>query len=428
MILLLDDPGSIGELVLVLALILCSAFFSMSETALTSLSKFKIRSMAEDGKKGAKHVEKVSENKEKLLSTVLIGGNFANIALGSLITAFAMSVAGSNAASIAIATVTATLIVLIFGELTPKTVALEYPEKIALLVVRPLRAVMLLLSPVAAALNFVISGALYPFGLSLGKKEISITEDELKSILDVGLEEGVIESDEHKMIDNIIEFDYVHAKDIMTPRTDIVAVDIEFTYNEVLEAFSGAGLSRIPVYEDNIDHVVGIVHIKDFISADSKTFSVRECMREPFFTLELKRTRELFKEMRRENSSLALVLDEYGGTAGLVSMEDLIEEIVGEIFDEHDDVNNEIEQISENEYIVNGAMKIDDFNEFAGSSLTSEEYESVGGYVMGLAGGVPEAGMSLHNGEIAFTVEGMERNRVERLRIIVEAGGEDGDE
>lgn len=425
---LLDDPGSIGELVLVLALILCSAFFSMSETALTSLSKFKIRSMAEDGKKGAKHVEKVSENKEKLLSTVLIGGNFANIALGSLITAFAMSVAGSNAASIAIATVTATLIVLIFGELTPKTVALEYPEKIALLVVRPLRAVMLLLSPVAAALNFVISGALYPFGLSLGKKEISITEDELKSILDVGLEEGVIESDEHKMIDNIIEFDYVHAKDIMTPRTDIVAVDIEFTYNEVLEAFSGAGLSRIPVYEDNIDHVVGIVHIKDFISADSKTFSVRECMREPFFTLELKRTRELFKEMRRENSSLALVLDEYGGTAGLVSMEDLIEEIVGEIFDEHDDVNNEIEQISENEYIVNGAMKIDDFNEFAGSSLTSEEYESVGGYVMGLAGGVPEAGMSLHNGEIAFTVEGMERNRVERLRIIVEAGGEDGDE
>jgi len=407
-----------GEIILALVLVLFSAFFSMAETSLTSLGKFKIRTMLEEGKRGSKHVEKATENKEKLLSTVLIGSNISNIALGAMVTAFALSIAGNNAASIAIATGIATLIVLIFGEMSPKTVALAHPEKIALLVARPLRLMMVIFAPIAAILNLFITTALGPFGFSRNKSESSITENELKTMLEVGFEEGVIEQDEHKMMGNVMEFDDVLAKDVMTPRTEMVVVDLSFTYTEVLEVFSGAGLSRLPVYQDNIDNIVGVLHIKDFISAGTvRSFSVKDYMREPFFTLELKRTREIFTEMRRANSSLAVILDEYGGTAGLLSMEDLIEEIVGEIFDEHDDVRQEVEYIDEHEYVVGGAMKIDDFNEMAGSSLASEEYESVGGYVMGLAGGIPKAGMSMHDGKITFVVEEMERNSIERLRI-----------
>ena len=419
----MDDPGSIGEIILALVLVLFSAFFSMAETSLTSLGKFRIRTMAEEGKKSAKHVEKATENKDKLLGSILIGGNLSNIALGALVTAFAVSVAGNHAAIIAIATGVATLIVLIFGELTPKTVALKHPETIALLIVRPLRLMMVILAPIAAALNFIIYSFLWPFGYSRNERESSITEDELKTILEVGVEEGVIERDEHKMIDNVMEFDDVLAKDVMTPRTEMVVIDVDFTYGEVLEVFCSTGLSRLPAFQDNIDNIVGVLHIKDFISATgsapsgSESFNVKKYMRDPFFTLELKRTREIFKEMRKVNSSLAIILDEYGGTAGLLSMEDLIEEIVGEIFDEHDEVRNEIEQVGENEYIVSGVMKIDDFNELAGSDLTSEEYDSVGGYVMGLSGGVPIEKAKLHDGQIAFVVEEMERNRIEKLRI-----------
>lgn len=414
------EPGSIGEFILALVLILFSAFFSMAETSLTALGKFKIRAMAEEEKKGIKHVEKATEDKDKLLGSILIGANISSIALSAIITAFTLSIAGSSAASIAAATGVATLIVLMFGEMTPKTIALKYPEKIALIIARPLRLIMIILAPIAMALNFIISLALRPFGFfSKDEKEISLTENELKTMLEVGFEEGVIEQDEHKMMGNVMEFDDVVAKDVMTPRTDMVAIDISFTYGEVLEVFSSAQLSRLPVFQENIDHIVGVLHIKDFILADGKgsSFVVQDYMREPFFTLELKRTRELFKEMRRSSSSLAIVLDEYGGTAGLLSMEDLIEEIVGEIFDEHDDVRNEVEHIGENEYIVSGAMKIDDFNELAGSNLTSEEYDSVGGYVMGLTGSIPKPGMSLYDGNIAFVVEEMEKNRIERLRI-----------
>lgn len=417
------------ELLLALGLVAFSAFFSMAETALTSLNKFKIRTMVEEGKKGAEHIEKVTEDKDKLLSSILLGSNFSNVSLGAIVTAFVLTVAGNNATSIAIATGIATLIVLVFGEITPKTVALEYPEKMALLIVRPLRLVMTILAPIAALLNFFISLALRPFGFSQGKKESLITENELKTMLEVGYEEGVIEHDEHKMMGNVMQFDDVLAKDVMTPRTDMVAVEENFTYDEVLQVFGAARLSRLPVYQENIDHIVGVLHMKDFILADDKGdgFSVKNYMRDPFFTLELKRTRELFTEMRKESSSLAVILDEYGGTAGLLSMEDLIEEIVGEIFDEHDDAH-EVEHVNNNEYVVSGATKIDDFNELADSSLTSEEYESVGGYVMGLAGGVPKEGDCLTDGIITFAVEEMDRNRIERLRIKFEDEEEDGDD
>jgi len=377
--------------------------------------------MVEEGKKGAKHVEKVLEEKDKLLSSILICGNFSNIALGAIVTAFTLTIAGNNALSLAIATAIATLIVLIFGEMTPKNIALKYPEKIALLIVRPLQFVMFAISPIASLLNLFMSTLLRPFGFSKQKQEQMLTENELISMLDVGVEEGVIEKDEHKMISGVMKFDEILAKDIMTPRTEMVAVELNFTYDEVLEVFSGAKLSRLPVFDDNFDNIAGVLHIRDFILADGKreSFIISDYMREAYFTLELKRTLELFTEMRRDNISLAIVLDEYGGTAGLLSMEDLLEEIVGEIFDEHDDVKREVEQLSECEYIVSGAMKIDDFNELAGSDLTSDEYESVGGYVMGLAGNVPKKGTSLSDkeGNFSFVVEEVERHRIERLRI-----------
>lgn len=407
---------SLGEVVLALVLIGASAFFSMAETSLTALGKFKVRCMVEEGRKGARYIERATEDTDRLLSTVLIGSNFANIALGSLVTAFVIAVAGSSVSGVMAATAIATVAVLIFGEMTPKTIAMQRTERVAALVARPLSIVMTVFSPVAAVLNFIIQQTLTPFGFGKERKA-SITENELKTMLEVSYEEGVIEQDEHKMLGKVMEFDEVLAKDVMTPRTDMVVVDVESTYNEVLEIFSKAGLSRLPVFQDNIDNITGVLHIKDFISAREGAFSVKAYMREPFFTLELKHTRELFTEMRRANTSQAIILDEYGGTAGLLSMEDLIEEIVGEIFDEHDSINKELEHVNEHEYLVNGAMKIDDFNEMANIHLDSEDYESVGGYVMGLAGVIPKAGMSLSDGKISFKVEEMERNRIERLRI-----------
>lgn len=423
-------PGSTGDFILAFLLILMSAFFSMSETALTALNKYKIKSLSEVGQKRAKQVERVVENKDKLLSSILIGNNLSNIALGSIATTLAMSISG-NATSILIATGTATLFLLIFGEITPKRIALEYPEKISMLVAKPLSLLMLVLSPIASMLNFVISMALKPLGFSVGEKESGITEDELKIMLEVGFEEGVIESDERKMIDNVMEFDDVYAKDIMTPRTDMIVIDVGFTYYETLGVFTEARMSRLPVCDDSIDNIVGVLHIKDFVCAASEGFSVSEHMREVFFTLEQKRTRELFKEMRKGSSSLAIVLDEYGGTAGLLSIEDIIEEIVGEIFDEHDDArNHEIELVSDGEYIVSGIVKIDDFNEVVEQEmLASEEYESIGGYVMGLVGGVPEAGLevvdTVGKTTITFTVLEVQRNRIERLNVrFVEASEE----
>ncbi|MCL1986583.1 MAG: hemolysin family protein [Firmicutes bacterium] len=405
------------EIILAVVLIMISAFFSMSETSLTALNKYKIKAMAEEKIKRAKQVEKATENKDRLLSSILIGNNLSNIALGSIATTLAMSIAGNNATSIIIATGLATLILLIFGEITPKNIALEHPEKIAMLVVRPLTFIMILLAPIATALNFIISRALKPFGFSMGEKNNGITENELKTILEEGVEVGVIEQEEHKMLDNVLHFNDAQAKDVMTPRTDMVVINLDFTYTEVLQAFTTARLSRLPVLQDNIDNIVGVLHIKDFISVDNneKNFSVEKCMREPLFTLEFKNTREVFADMRRKNSSLAVVLDEYGGTAGLLSMEDLIEEIVGEIFDEHDKI--EVEKITENEYVVSGAMKIDDFNDIAGCNLTSEEYESVGGYVMGLIGDIPKEKDSITDEKTTFVVEEMDKNRIERLRI-----------
>ncbi|MCL2015781.1 MAG: hemolysin family protein [Defluviitaleaceae bacterium] len=414
--------SGVREIILALVLVLLSAFFSMSETSFTALNKYKIKTLAEEKNKRAQRVEKATENKDRMLSSILIGNNLSNTALGSIATTLAMSIAGNDAVYIVIATGLATLILLIFGEITPKNIALENPEKVAMLVVKPLTALMVLLSPIAAALNFVISRILRLFGFHMGEKESGITENELKTILEVGVEEGVIEQEEHKMMDNVLHFNDAQAKDVMTPRTDMAVINVAYSYLEVLQAFTAARMSRLPVFQDNIDNIVGVLHIKDFISVDNnaENFSVANCMRKPFFTLELKNTRKVFADMRRENSSLAVVLDEYGGTAGLLSMEDLIEEIVGEIFDEHDSV--QVEHIAENEYIVSGAMKIDDFNELAQCNLTSEEYESVGGYVMGLIGEIPKEKDSILDERTTFVVETMEKNRIGRLRIVLDRG------
>jgi len=414
---ILESTG-LWEIVLTATLVLLSAFFSMAETSLTSLSKIKIRSMQEEGIKRAQQVEKAVEDRERLLSSVLIGSNISNIALSAIVTSFALAAAGNNAVVIAAATAVATLIVLIFGELTPKIIAMKYPEKIALAIARPLNILISVISPISISLNFIISLFLKPLGFYKETKDPGFTESELKTMLEVSFEEGVIEHDEHKMMGNVIEFDEVLAKDVMTPRPDMAVISLENDYNEVLAVFSQKQLSRLPVFQENIDNIVGVLHLKDFILADGKadTFKVEQYMREPFFTIELKRTKVLFTEMRRANSSLAIILDEYGGTAGLLSMEDLIEEIVGEIFDEHDETGD-VEHIGEYEYVVNGAMKIDDFNEQAGSELASEEYESLGGYVIGLAGSIPKSGDSFYDNNITFVVEEVEKNRIERLRI-----------
>jgi len=416
------ETGSSIELIIASVLLFFSIFFSMAETSLTSLSDIKIRNMAEEGKKGAKNIENLKKDKQRLINSILIGANFSNIALSAIVTAFVLQAAGNNPTSIAIATALATFVVLVFGEAAPKTIAIKYAERIALFISTPLKLLLPLLSPISILLNFIIKFIFLPFGFNKYKKEITLTEAEIKTMLEVSYEEGIIESDEKQMLKNIIEFEDTPAKFVMTQRTDVVAIELRYSYSQVLQVFKQDQFSRLPVYKDNIDSIVGVLHIKDFVAANPENFSVSKYMRIPFFAFELKRTSSIFTEMRTTSSSLAIILDEYGGTAGIISIEDIMEEIVGEIFDEHDNlhVRKEIEKLTDNEYLLHGSVKITDFNELSGLLLKSDEYESIGGYVMGLFGKVPAPGAIIEDDDAKFIIEKIGKNRIERLRVSVE--------
>ncbi len=257
-------------------------------------------------------------------------------------------------------------------------------------------------------------------GCDFNKKIPTITESEFMTMVNVGHEEGVLEVDEREMISNVMGFGDSDAKDIMTPRTAIVGVEINSTYEEVLKVFKEEQFSRLPVYKENIDDIVGIISFKDcMISADIKNFNISEIMRKPYFTYESKSCSELFSVMRTKSLSMAVILDEYGGTSGIVTLEDLLEEIVGEISDEYDDETEEIKVIRDNEYIVEGSTKISDVNDMIGTNFESEDFDSIGGYVVGVIGRFPEKGETIEEKDVKFIIEETGRNRIEKIRILI---------
>lgn len=413
------DSGQALQILIVIGLLGLSAFFSSSETAMMSVSKIRVRTLADAGLSSAKILVKILDNQPKMLSAILIGNNIVNISASSLMTVFVTDVWGN--AYVGIGTGVLTLLVLLFGEITPKTTATLYSESLALKFAKPIYLLMQVLTPVIFIVDKLSQGVLRLLHIDPNKKQEAITEEELRTIVEVSHEEGVIESDEKKMIYNVFDFGDSVARDIMVPRIDMTFIDVDSTYEEVLEIFRQEKYTRYPVFEETTDNVIGIVNIKDLILIENdKPFCLRDYLREPMYTYEFKKTAELMVELRKTLNNIAIVLDEYGATAGLITMEDMLEEIVGEIRDEYDeDEEDQIKKLSASEFVVDAAVKLDDLNEQMGFHLESEDYDSIGGFVIGLLDHLPETGEEVIYENLRLVVEKVERNRIETIHIYV---------
>lgn len=414
------DLSDAAQLIILFILLLLSAFFSGSETALTTVNKLRIRTLADDNVRGAKTVSKLIEDTSKMLSAILIGNNIVNISASALTTTFVTNQFGSQ--WVGLVTGLLTLLILIFGEITPKSMSALYAERVALKVAGPICLITKLLTPLIFIINKICVGLLRLMHMDPNAKATMMTEEELRTILDYSHEEGVIESEERRMITNVVDFGDSLAKDVMVPRIDMVFASVDFTYDELIETFEKEKYTRLPVYSETRDNIIGIVNLKDvfFYKGSKEDFNIVDIIREPYFTYEYKKTSELLIEMRRNSISLAIVLDEYGATVGLITIEDLLEEIVGEIRDEYDeDEEDSIKAVSENEYIVDGYTKLDDINEALGLNLESDDYDSIAGHIIYLLDHLPEEGESVTDHNVVFTVAAVDKNRIDKVHILI---------
>lgn len=405
------------QISILIVLLIASGLFSASETALMAISKADARHMVEQNLKGSKRVAKLVENPTKLLSAILVGNNLVNIGASSLATVVAMNIFGNSGAGIATGVIT--LLVLIFGEITPKSLATNDPQKIAAFVSKPISLVVFVLGPIAKLLMFVTSGLTRLLGVKIDTDKPFITEAELKTIVNVSHEEGVLEDDTREMLNNVFDFGESYTKDIMIPRTDMVAVNVDSTYEEILEIYKSDQFSRMPVYNETYDNIIGILYMKDLFlqSIDPSHFSLNYFIREAYFVHEFKLIDELFKEMRSKKVGMVIVLDEYGGTSGLVTMEDIVEEIVGDIDDEYDNAEEKFTQVNEKEYLLDGASRISEVNQLLDLDICSNEFDSIGGFVIGLLDRFPDEGEEVNFEDIKLTVTHTEGNRIQKVKI-----------
>lgn len=417
-----SSTSSLIQIILLVILLIGSGFFSASETALMSLSRIKIRHMEEDGVRGAKFVGSLLEDSNRLLTSILIGNNIVNIAATSITTSLFTTTLGLGAQGVAMATALMTVLVLIFGEITPKTISANIPEKVSLIVAKPIKFFMVILKPVVGIFNVITKIIFKLLGVDDNGVRPFITEEELKTMVNVSHEEGLLEIEEREIINNVFEFGDMQAKEAMVQRLDIVAIDLEDSYDEIIELFKTEKLSRMPVYEETIDDIIGILNIKDVIFLNDEevaNFDIKEYIRAPFFTYEFKKITQLLEEMKKDKSQMAIVVDEYGGTAGLITIEDLVEVIVGDIEDEYDEEEDEIEVISSNEFLVEGSTKISDVNEVLNINLESEEFDSIGGYIIGYIKHIPEENELIEVDGVKFNIESVDKNRIKKIRIML---------
>lgn len=414
--------GSPLQLIIIIILLILSGFFSSAETALTTVNALKLRSLADEGSRRALKVLKVTENSGKLLSTILIGNNIVNIVASAMTTTYCTAVFGSK--FLGIATGILTLLVLIFGEVTPKTLAARYSIQMSMVFAYPISVLMIIFTPFVILLNFLTGGIFRILGLNKDEKEALVTESELRTMVNVSHEEGVLEPEEKFMISNVVDFGDALAKDIMIPRADVVFAEITATYEELVSLFIEEKYSRIPIYENSKDNVIGILYLKDMFFFNeingSENFDIKKVLRKPLFVHEYQKTSQIFADMKTSSVSVAAVLDEYGVTSGIITMEDLIEEIVGEIRDEYDeDENDFIKEIMENVYDVDASIKLDDLNDALGTELHSNDYDSIGGFVIELLDKLPSEGETAKYNNIDFTVTKVIKNRIERVKLVI---------
>ena len=408
------ETSDIIQLVIVIILLSASAFFSSAETALMTSNKLRMRNLADNGDKRPAKVLKVTENTDKMLSAILIGNNIVNLTASSISTALTLKIFGSKL--VGIATGILTFLILVFGEITPKNVASKNAEKMALVYIGVISFLVTLLTPVIFIVNTVAKFVISIFNKN-GDDNNAVTEEELRAMVEYSHEEGVIENEEKKMIVNVVDFGDTVAGDIMVPRVDMVMVDEKSSYEEILQVFREERYTRIPVYEETPDNVIGILNVKDFLLIEDKeNFVMKELLREPLYTYEYKKTSALMMDMRKTGANIVIVLDEYGITAGLITLEDMLEEIVGEIRDEFDaDEDEGITKVSDLEYLIDGSTNLDDINDRIGLSLSSEEYESIGGLIMEKLGRLPVEGEIINFDNIVLTVKKMDHARIEKV-------------
>lgn len=412
------EIGDIVSCIILVVLLLLSAFFSSAETALTTVNKIRMRTLAEDGNVRAKRVLKITDDSGKMLSAILIGNNIVNLSASSLATTLAIRFFGSIGAGIA--TGVLTLLILIFGEITPKTKATLNADQMALSYSLIIELLMKVLTPFIFVINKMAMGVLFLLGVDPRKSKDAMTEEELRTIVDVSQESGVIEDEERDMIHNLFDFGDSEAKEIMVPRIDMTFVRKDSTYDEILEIYRQDKFTRLPVYDESTDHVIGIVNMKDLLMCDdTENFSLDQILREPYFTYEHKNTADLFIEMRKNSISLAIVLDEYGTTAGLITLEDLLEEIVGEIRDEFDtDEVDAITQLSAREFMVLGSANLDDVSDFLNVDFTSENYDTISGFCLDHLDHLPEKNeIIITEDDILLRIDKVDKNRIERVYI-----------
>lgn len=409
----MDAPGVI-QLVFLFVLIILSAFFSSAETALSTVNRVRIRTLEEEGNKKAARVNKVLENYSKMLSAILIGNNIVNLSASALATTLAMRI---NLA-VGIATGILTVVVLICGEIVPKTWAMTSSEKISLTYSGIIYFLMQVLTPVIFVVDKMANGILRLMHIDPNQRMNTMTEAELRTYVDVSHEDGVIETEEREMIYNVFDFSDAQAKDIMIPRINMVTVSIEDSYQEVLSVFRESMYTRLPVYQDDIDNIIGLINIKDFILTENEeNFHVKDILRDAHYTYEFKKVADLLYELREKTTNVTFVLNEYGSTVGMITLEDLLEEIVGEIRDEYDaDEEELIQKIDEHTWLVEGSMKLDDINDELGTELDSEDYDSVGGLIIECLDRLPEDNeeVTLANG-IQLKVQGIDQNRIVKV-------------
>ncbi|MBR1815869.1 MAG: HlyC/CorC family transporter [Lachnospiraceae bacterium] len=426
------SPGFL--LIIIIILLFLSSFFSSAETALTTVNKLKLRSRADEGSKRAKKVLKVTEQPGKLLSAILIGNNIVNISASALTTTLCTDVFGSK--YIGYSTGILTFLVLIFGEITPKTLATKYSLKLSMIFVYPISWLMFILTPVIWLLN-LITGLIYKIlHVDIDADNSQMTESELRTVVNVSHEDGVIEPEEKFMISNVVDFGDALCKDIMIPRADIVCADANSSYDELIKLFMSESYSRIPIYEESKDNIIGILYLKDLFYYsqvnDTEYFDLRSILRKPVYVYEHQKTSQLFADLKTSAVTMAIVIDEYAVASGIITMEDLIEEIVGEIRDEYDeDEKNLIKEISENEYDIDASIKLTDLNDAIGTSLTSDNYDSLGGFVIEIMDKLPQKDDEADYENIHFKVINVIKNRIDRILVTIisdEAGEDDTDE
>lgn len=419
------DSSDVTQIIILFILLILSGFFSSAETALTTVNKIRMRALADEGNKRAVTVLEITENSSKMLSAILIGNNIVNLGAASLTTTLAYSLGGS---AVAFASALLTVFILIFGEITPKTMATIHAEKFSLLYAPVIRVFIKVMTPVIFLINILSNGVLYLLKVDPNAKNDAMTETELRTIVDVSHEDGVIESEEKEMIYNVFDLGDAKAKDVMVPRVNVTFADVNSTYEELIHLFREDKFTRLPVYSESKDNVVGTINMKDLLLFDNnkKEFHIQDILREAYFTYEYKNISELLVEMRQASFNIAIVLDEYGETAGLITLEDILEEIVGEIHDEYDENEEEnIVAINELEYIVEGSTNLDDLNDSLDLRLESEDYDSVGGFIIERLDRLPEENDEVTTEDgIRMVVEKLDKNRIEKVHLYLPSSKE----